>query len=86
MPSANSTRAGNRTPLSARKQLVLSTLAEEDYEDIKVYTVMAWGAAQWAAYETALVRALESLAENPEIGRARDDLRLGAARRWCANT
>lgn len=64
--------------MSARKQLVLAPLAQDDYADIHLYTEEAWGEAQWADYEEALVRALDALADNPLLGRARDDLRPGA--------
>jgi len=52
--------------MSARKQPVLAPLAQDDYADIRLYT------------EEALARALDALADNPLLGRARDDLRPGA--------
>ena len=64
--------------MSTRKRLVLSPLAQEDYEDIAVYAVTTWGEEQWVSYEGALVQALTALAETPLLGRPRDDLRPGA--------
>jgi len=64
--------------MSAHKRVVLSRLAQEDYEDIQVYTVMTWGEGRWLRYEDALVQALESLAASPLRGQLRDDLRPGA--------
>lgn len=63
--------------MSARKLLVLAPLAQDDYADIRLYTEDTWGEARWADYEGALVRALDALADNPQLGRARDDLRPG---------
>lgn len=51
--------------MSAHKRVVLSRLAQEDYEDIQVYTVLAWGEEQSLRYEDALVQAIESLAASP---------------------
>jgi toxin ParE1/3/4 len=57
--------------------VVLSAAAQADFEDIRVYTLRRWDEAQWARYRTALDRALRLLGDNPEIGRAREDLRPG---------
>ncbi len=48
--------------------VVLSPSAQEDYEDIRLYTVERWDYEQWERYEPILVRAIEMLSENPHVG------------------
>jgi toxin ParE1/3/4 len=65
--------------MSARKLPVgLAPRARNDLRDIESYTLQEWGELQWEANEATLWQALESLGDNPYLGRARDDLRLGA--------
>jgi toxin ParE1/3/4 len=62
---------------SRRSFVVLSPIAETDFEDILVYTRGQWGAKQADTYATAIRAALREIAAYPEIGRPRDDLRVG---------
>ena len=78
MPRRNAARDTHHIPMSAPKRVVLSRLAQEDYEDIQVYTVTTWGEEQWLRYEDALIQALEPLAVSPSRGQPRDELRAGA--------
>lgn len=55
----------------------LSDLARQDLEDIRRYTIEAWGRDQWLKYYRGLVAALESIEVNPTIGRNRDLFRQG---------
>ncbi len=47
----------------------LSPLAVSDLEDIYVYTLQTWSAAQAITYHTSLVAAFEGLAVGARIGR-----------------
>jgi toxin ParE1/3/4 len=55
----------------------LTAPARRDLRAILLYTLRQWGAAQQQRYATALDQALAAIGDNPEIGRARDDLRPG---------
>lgn len=57
-----------------------SSAAEADLESITEYTLRTWGAAQADLYLTALETCCESLATNPMLGRACDELRPGLRR------
>jgi toxin ParE1/3/4 len=60
--------------LSNRKAVVeLSALASEDLDDILQYTLETWGAAQMHVYATRLQGGLQSLQDNPSLGKTRDD-------------
>ena len=48
--------------------LILSDLAQADYEDILAYTLRTWGARQHAIYADSLDEALRSLQEDPQRG------------------
>jgi len=58
--------------------LDLSRRARNDIRSILMYTALEWGAEQEARYAAALAQALETISNNPQIGRARDDLHPGA--------
>lgn len=60
-----------------RRGLVLTKRAQRDIRAIQLYTLREWGAEQALAYETAIDKAMETLRDQPRIGKARDDLRLG---------
>ena len=54
-----------------------SAQAERDIEQVLVYTRDTWGAAQADRYALLIEEGLESIAENPGIGRSRFAVRLG---------
>jgi toxin ParE1/3/4 len=61
--------------MSAPKRTVeLSPDAEQNYDDILLYSVLNWGETQMQIYQVALDRAIETLAEFPEAGARRDRL------------
>ena len=49
----------------------LSRLARSDLDDIRRYTLEAWGSAQWLKYYRGLVRTLDGIMANPDAGRDR---------------
>jgi toxin ParE1/3/4 len=57
--------------------LALTARARADLRDIEAYTLARWDERQWESYEAALAQALTAIADNPEIGRARDEIRPG---------
>jgi toxin ParE1/3/4 len=64
--------------MSARSRPVdLSPEARADYTSILRYTQRRWGARQRDVYSGILDQALGTICNNPDIGRARDDLRPG---------
>lgn len=54
-----------------------SATAREDFVAILRYTLANWGEAQMLQYRETLDSAFNSLAENPELGRARSELAQG---------
>jgi toxin ParE1/3/4 len=48
--------------------LILSDLAQADYEDILAYTLRTWGARQHAIYADVLDEALRALQDDPQRG------------------
>ena len=50
----------------------LSRLAQRDLDDIRRYTIAAWGRTQWLKYYRGLVRAFEGIASDPDGGRDRN--------------
>ena len=55
----------------------LRKLAVDDLEAIWVYTVEQWGVEQAERYLTSLFACFEDLAENPQLGRQRDEVKEG---------
>ena len=55
----------------------LRKLAVDDLEAIWVYTVEQWGVEQAEGYLTSLFSCFEDLAENPQLGRQRDEVKAG---------
>ena len=51
--------------------------AQRDFENILFHTLQQWGEEQRDKYALAMTRALQVLGENPNLGRARDDLAPG---------
>ncbi|WP_306045186.1 type II toxin-antitoxin system RelE/ParE family toxin [Nioella sp. MMSF_3534] len=49
----------------------LSDRARADLEEIRAYTVEAWGRGQWLAYYRQLVTAFERITGDPDAGRDR---------------
>jgi toxin ParE1/3/4 len=56
---------------------VLSNKAEADLDEIYVYSYRSFGEAQADAYFLGLSACLQSLADNPGLGRAADHLHAG---------
>lgn len=57
--------------------LVLSHLAEADLREIWIFSYDRWGEAQADRYLDDLERALRACEDDPEGGRARDEVRGG---------
>lgn len=55
----------------------LRDLAVADLEAIWVYTVEQWGVEQAERYLKSLFACFEDLAENPQLGRQRDEVKAG---------
>ena len=55
----------------------LRDLAAADLEAIWVYTVEQWGVEQAERYLKSLFACFEDLAENPQLGRQRDEVKAG---------
>lgn len=55
----------------------LSPLAENDLEDIWVYTLHNWSLDQADTYQAELIKAIEALAKGNKTGRRTDDVRVG---------
>ncbi len=58
----------------------LSPAAEQDLEEIWIYTAHKWSAQQAEDYFGDLLRGLDMLAANPRIGRKMDRIRPGYRR------
>lgn len=62
--------------MSARRlRLAVTERAADDLRSIQAYFLEHWGVDQASVYEEAIHNALESLRSQPELGKARDDLR-----------
>jgi toxin ParE1/3/4 len=55
----------------------LRQLAQNDLEEIWLYSLQEWGIVQADKYIRALVSRFEWLSENPHIGKRRDDIKQG---------
>jgi toxin ParE1/3/4 len=55
----------------------LTPRAQEDLRNIGRYTLKTWGRKQRDSYLHAMERRFECLAENPQLGRHRPDVREG---------
>lgn len=55
----------------------LSPVAASDIENIRDYTIAEWSNEQAHSYLTALFVRFRWLAENPSLGRNRDDVKQG---------
>jgi toxin ParE1/3/4 len=64
--------------MSARKRPVSLTIqARQDFEEILIHSLGQWGEVQRDRYALAINQALTVLGDNPQIGRAREDLPPG---------
>ena len=57
---------------------VLTVDAHRDLEEISAHTLERWGARQRERYLTQLFEGFDALADNPLIGKVRDDVHAGA--------
>ena len=55
----------------------LTPRAEQDLDAIALYTIREWGAEQMETYLRELEERFRWLAENPDLGRRRDDVHPG---------
>ncbi|MGH2618869.1 MAG: type II toxin-antitoxin system RelE/ParE family toxin [Thermomicrobiales bacterium] len=53
---------------SPKRTVILSSEAQDDFIDIRMYTQQEWGEAQRDRYEAALLRAIAALVDFPEVG------------------
>ena len=53
----------------------IRALAQADLESIWLYTYESWGITQADKYLEALIQRFEWLAENPSLGKPRDDVK-----------
>jgi toxin ParE1/3/4 len=53
---------------SPKRTVILSSEAQDDFTDIRVYTQQQWGETQRDRYEATLLRAIAALADFPEVG------------------
>lgn len=58
-------------------RFLLSEAAQQDILSIRNYTRETWGAAQTSLYLSELKQRLEWLAENPALGKKRDEIKEG---------
>lgn len=62
---------------SPKLPLALTARAKDHLRNIEAHTLARWDERQWETYEAAISRALTMIADNPAIGRARDEIRPG---------
>ncbi|PCI85563.1 MAG: plasmid stabilization protein [Hyphomicrobiales bacterium] len=55
----------------------LTPVAKEDLRSIWIYSFQNWGEAQADKYVTEIYNRFEWLADNPQIGKQRDDVEQG---------
>lgn len=63
------------------RKLIYTPAAAQDLDDIFEYTFMNWGFEQAQRYFESLIKACESLVDNPEKALRVDEIRLGY-KRW----
>jgi toxin ParE1/3/4 len=56
------------------RQLVLTDNASQDLQKIQAFSMESWGEGQAADYDNAILRALATIQEHPNLGKARSDL------------
>jgi toxin ParE1/3/4 len=68
-------RVISHTPMSSRSlPRVVSPRAQEDIEDILLFSARTWGNEQAVAYEAVIDQTLRQLAAFPGLGRRQDDV------------
>jgi len=78
MPKRKQRRVESPSPRSLPEySLVLAERAQDDFEDIILYTEQTWGEKQADEYASVIRRALQSLKQNPRMGHSRSELRPG---------
>ncbi len=55
----------------------IRSLAQGDLESIWLYTCEEWNLAQADSYLEAIIQRFDWLAENPTLGKSRDDIKQG---------
>ena len=55
----------------------IRSLAESDLESIWLYTVEQWGVDQADTYLKSIIKRFDWIAENPLLGKQRDDVKKG---------
>ena len=60
-----------------RIQLVLTENASRDLQQIQDFTLESWGQEQATGYDDAILKALETIREHPNLGIARSELGSG---------
>jgi toxin ParE1/3/4 len=55
----------------------IRSLAQDDLEAIWLYTCEVWGVTQADSYLDAIIQRFDWLAENPTLGKSRDDVKKG---------
>ncbi|MFK5892567.1 MAG: type II toxin-antitoxin system RelE/ParE family toxin [Pseudomonadota bacterium] len=55
----------------------IRSLAQDDLESIWLYTFKEWGVTQADSYLETIIQRFEWLAENPTLGKSRDDVKQG---------
>ena len=60
-----------------KAKYTLRQLAENDLEEIWLYSLQEWGIEQADKYIRALISRFTRLSENPQIGKRRDDIKSG---------
>ena len=55
----------------------IRSLAQADLEEIWLYTCNEWGVSQADRYLQSLISRFDWLAENPSLGKQRDDIKSG---------
>ena len=58
------------------RRLVLTDEAQEDYQDILLHTLEKWGETQLEIYDALLDKALNSIKEDPRLGKKNRQLPL----------
>tara|TARA_B100001146_G_C16166781_1_gene428229 strand:+ start:631 stop:933 length:303 start_codon:yes stop_codon:yes gene_type:complete len=61
----------------AHYQIILSPRAQADLKNVRAYTVSTYGDDQTKKYLSLLEDGINQLLDNSEIGRNRDDVKLG---------
>ncbi len=69
------TLANPSIPMSFPKKLIIAPAAQRDLRGIFAYSVRTWGMGQAERYFGRIQKSLKLVAENPELGSERPDIR-----------